>query len=135
MAAKKKKAPAKFLYGGPDDERFSAKSAHDYLHDRWADLPDPAVGEIELVAKYERKDFALEVFQRAISSTFDDIVSYLEDEYAVDDTIGLEDLEDDFAEEAGLVLVRLARANCVPAQCDLVEVQEWKWDGAKWVRP
>lgn len=130
---RKKSPPARFLYGGPDDESFSAKSALDYLHEKYVETDCPA-GFEEEVAKYERKPFALEAFRRAIEAEWQDILTALDDEYAVDDPIGLEDLEEDFVEKAALLLFKMARRDCVSRQCELREVQTWTWDGNKWRR-
>lgn len=76
--------PASILYGGPDDESFSAHSAIDYLAEQWA-LDQLRVGVEVDVAKYRRKPFQLERFESAIECVWDGILSELEGEYATDD--------------------------------------------------
>lgn len=134
MTTKPKKRRRDILFGGPDDESLNAATALDYLHDKYADSDEPPVGTEELVAKYRRKRFELEVFETAVSVAWDSILSHLEDEYAGADPLGLEDLEDEFNAKAAKVLLRLARGSTLPYQCELVEVQTWTFDGARWRR-
>jgi hypothetical protein len=132
--AKPQKRPSNILYGGPEDETFSATSASEYLRDRYGDA-NVQTGTVERVAKYRRRRFEPMDFEAAVAAGWQNVVSWLEGEYAIEDDIGLRQLEDKWVRKAARALLRLALARGVrPAQCEQVEVQKWRYDGRRWRR-
>lgn len=131
MKAPKKQA--KFLFGEADSEHVSARSALDYLSE-WSESQDLVVGQEVEITRFQRKAFSVEVFEAALAFAWDRILTALDDEYSVDDPIGLEDCEDDFVKGGAKLLLQLAKTNAVPYQCVAAGVQTWRWDGKRWVR-
>ena len=128
-----KRRPTRYFFSDPAADSYHHTSAQDYLADQYAES-ELVIGQEVRVLKTRRKRFVLDAFRRAVGLAWDDIVAALEEEYAVDDAIGLEDCEDEFVAGASTLLLRLARRDALPRQCEEVEVQVWWWTGGMWRR-
>lgn len=118
--------PSPILYGGPDDERYTATSPEEYL----IDLYDGRVEERELgdeeVYAYRRKEVDAQWLEGTAETLWEYFVEFFEEEFGGDDTScrplrGGEKAVDNAArEELAPVLKRLTSRFLVVWQCEEV---------------
>jgi hypothetical protein len=115
--------PSPFLYGGPDDERYSATSPEEYLIELYDGDLDRETEDVE-VCTYRRRDISEDRMEDWAESVFESFEQWFSEEYGGDDDSyrpgHREQALADARAELAPVLRRLAARHLVVWQCEEV---------------
>lgn len=85
--------PTRYLYGGPEDESFSAKSPEEYIRKAYSEGGDAEPSSF-VVATYKRDTASPEWVREAAEMMVRDFVEHFDERFALDNTTGIDSPQD-----------------------------------------